>query len=211
LLPVDPMTDAPSISQCPYCQGSSFVGEADVMDTWMTSSLTPLINSKWNGKRFERESLYPMSVRVQAFEIIRTWLYYTVLKSHYHTDSLPWKAVMISGWGLDQAGKKISKSRGNYTPPHEIIERYSADALRYWAASANLGANLNYQEKEVAQGVKLCNKLWNACKLMHLHVSGKEAKVLTLDALSNPTDFWVLTQLNEVIEKATSSFENFYF
>jgi valyl-tRNA synthetase len=210
-LPVDPLTDASPLTECPHCQGKSFSGETDVMDTWMTSSLTPLINCRWDGERTGYKDLYPMSVRVQAFEIIRTWLYYTVLKSHFHTDSLPWKAAMISGWGLDQHGKKISKSRGNYTPPQDIIDRYSADALRYWAASANLGANLNYNEGEVAQGVKLANKLWNACKFMHSHAVQNPNSIAVPMIPTNPTDFWILHKLNETLEKATVSFEQYDF
>ena len=120
LLPVDPTVDpVPEGAEC-LCGSKSFAGEQDVMDTWMTSSLTPLINARWAYDDKERmDKIYPQSIRVQAFEIIRTWLFYTVVKSHYHTDSLPWKDVMISGWGLDDKGKKMSKSLGEFCRPHD--------------------------------------------------------------------------------------------
>ncbi len=139
-LPVDPLM-APCPRPCTHCGSADLRPEPDVMDTWMTSSLTPFINANWamwNDKPGlerpiqdqPRPVIYPAGVRVQAHEIIRTWLFYTVAKSHLHTDSLPWKDVMISGWGLDKQGKKMSKRLGNFVEPGEIIHKYSADALR---------------------------------------------------------------------------------
>ena len=114
LLPVDPRESAPDVLHCSNCQATALSPELQVMDTWMTSSLTPLINVHWGTKNSSVGKIYPMNLRVQAFEIIRTWLFYTVVKSQYHTESLPWKSVMISGWGLDAQGKKMSKSKGNF-------------------------------------------------------------------------------------------------
>jgi len=144
-LPVDPLEDACPASACPKCGGNEFRGDPDVMDTWMTSSLSPLINANWAGSpdRLGSMKLYPMTVRVQAFEIIRTWLFYTMAKSHFHTNSLPWRDVMISGWGLNENGRKISKrdleqftdaSGYNRYDPYAVIRKFGADAVRFWAA-----------------------------------------------------------------------------
>src|SRR5438552_11630947 len=111
-----------------------------------------------------------MSIRPQAFEIIRTWLFYTVLKSHLHTQSLPWTDVMISGWGLDPKGKKISKRSGNFVEANKVIEKYSADALRYWAAGSTLGHDLRYNEQDVAAGRKIVVKLWNVLKFVSTNI-----------------------------------------
>ena len=179
-LPVDPTETSAPYSSCPKCSGSSFVPEKDVMDTWMTSSLTPLINSDWaTPEKGRMDMIYPMTVRVQGFEIIRTWLFYTVAKSHVHTDSLPWNDVMISGWGLTEQGKKISKrdldkaadkDGFNRYEPYQVIKKYGADSLRYWATLSSLGNDLRYSEKDVKVGRKLLTKLWNASTLLIQHL-----------------------------------------
>ena len=207
-LPVDPTLHSPHTKECSKCGSKEFRPESDVMYTWMTSSLTPLINSHCGDKETRIRQMYPMTVRVQAFEIIRTWLFYTLVKSHLHTNSLPWNDVMISGWGLDAHGKKMSKSKGNFVPPEEIIEKYGADALRYWAAGAHLGANLNYTEEEVKEGRKLCLKLWNASRFISEHIAEvNESMPRTLQ----PSDEWILSRLSTVIETATTSFKKYDF
>lgn len=146
-LPVDPLENACPHGACATCGAGQWQADPDVMDTWMTSSLTPLICSNWAGTpgRITAPDVYPMSVRVQAFEIIRTRLFYTVIKSHLHTKSLPWKDVMISGWGLNESGKKISKrDLEQYTDangysryePYGVIKKFGADAVRYWQPAA---------------------------------------------------------------------------
>ncbi len=208
LLPIDPTLQMPHIKECPKCGKNEFRPESDVMDTWMTSSLTPLINAEWGDSKTRINKIYPMTVRVQAFEIIRTWLFYTLVKSHLHTNSLPWKDVMISGWGLDAHGKKMSKSKGNFVPPEEIIEKYGADALRYWAAGAHLGANLNYTEEEIKEGRKLCLKLWNASRFISEHISNVEE---SMPKKLQPSDEWILSRLTTVIETTTASFKKYDF
>ncbi|MFH1729121.1 MAG: valine--tRNA ligase [Pseudomonadota bacterium] len=210
-LPVDPTQDSPSIDTCPKCGHKEFIGEKDVMDTWMTSSLTPLINALWKEEVNRENQVYPMTVRVQGFEIIRTWLFYTVVKSHFHTDSLPWETVMISGWGLDEHGKKMSKSKGNFVTPDFVMNKYSADALRYWSASVNLGNNLNYSEDEVAQGKKLANKLWNASKFIEMHLTDFDCEKHNDAEIINVVDKWILSRLNRVIESATKNFKVYEF
>lgn len=208
-LPVDPTQTPKLIDKCDKCGSGNVVPEKDVMDTWMTSSVTPLINAYWQydqGKNM-MDKIYPMTLRVQAFEIIRTWLFYSVVKGHYHTDSLPWGNAMISGWGLDEHGKKISKSLGNFIDPQKIIDNYSADSLRFWAASANLGQNLRYNEEEVRVGKKTVTKIWNAAKFVISHLTDyhPEEKVDLKDL--HAADRWILHKLNKTLENYIKAFD----
>jgi len=207
-LPVDPLTDKPKINNCPKCNNDDFIQETDVMDTWMTSSLTPLINAKWAYQNSLQEKIYPMSLRPQAFEIIRTWLFYTIAKSHFHTNSVPWENVMISGWGLDKNGKKMSKSLGNFVAPEEVIKKYSADSLRYWSAGATLGHDLRYNEEDVKNGKRLLIKLWNAARYLYQNLEdfypGQQIQRSTIDK-------WMLSKLQDVISNTTDFFENYEY
>ncbi len=208
-LPVDPSYQAPKIKKCPNCKSANIVGEKDVMDTWMTSSVTPLINARWGEKDNLMDKIYPMSVRVQGFEIIRTWLFYTAVKSFYHTESLPWENVMISGWGLDGKGKKMSKSLGNFTEVEPVIEKYSADALRYWAAGSNLGSNLRYIESEVKDGDKVAAKLWNATRLVSDFIEKFDYKNFKGEIM--PADKWILAKLQKATGRATKEYESYEY
>jgi valyl-tRNA synthetase len=212
-LPIDPTAEPNHFAKCPKCGSQNIRPEEDVMDTWMTSSLTPLINAKW--KYPENESLmkkiYPMSLRVQAFEIIRTWLFDTVVKSDYHTDSLPWKDVMISGWGLDEKGRKISKSLGNFVAPEMLISKYSADALRYWSAEATLGQNLRYNEEEIKVGKKTINKLWNASKFVFMHLENYEYLDYFDQSKLENADLWILEELKLAIVDYHKNFANYEY
>ncbi len=211
-LPVDPMMKSPPEGTTCTCGHTVFIPEKDVMDTWMTSSLTPLINAKWAFDENLMKRIYPMSIRVQAFEIIRTWLFYTVAKSHHHTDSLPWTDVMISGWGLDDRGRKMSKSSGNHVPPEPVIVKYGADALRYWSAKATLGNDLRYHERDVANGKRLMTKLWNAGKFvaMQLFDENDERRTLT-PGVPTTIDRWVRSRLQQVIAEAGSYMERYEY
>ncbi|HLD15715.1 MAG TPA: valine--tRNA ligase [Candidatus Nanoarchaeia archaeon] len=200
-LPVEPIQDKPK-KKC-KCGSSEFNPETDVMDTWMTSSVTPLINSDWT----ERKEIYPMDLRPQAHDIIRTWAFYTIVKSYTHTKSIPWKDIMISGHGLDVKGQKISKSKGNFILAEDIINKYSADALRYYAASIKLGEDSPYQEKEVLTGHKTVNKLWNSSKLVLVNLKNYKLEKVKLEVM----DRWLLSKLNQVIHKATVEFDNYEY
>lgn len=148
------------------CGCKEFYPDKGVMDTWATSSLTPLINAKWEEKD-ERSYLIPMSMRTQAHEIIRTWAFYTIVKSLYHTGKLPWKDLMISGFVLAKKGEKISKSKGNAgSSPKELIARYGADAVRYWTASNRLGTDTWFEEKDIASSNRFLTKFWNSAKFI---------------------------------------------
>jgi len=217
---MDPtMTPCPQ-DACERCGGGSFRPEPDVMDTWMTSSLTPLLNANWTewhaGANADapiaaqaRPAIYPMGVRVQAFEIIRTWLFYTVAKSHLHTGSVPWRDVMISGWGLDRQGKKMSKRAGNFVDPAEVIAKYSADSLRYWAAGATLGQDLRYLEDDVKGGKRLLTKIWNSTRFAMQQLGGYVRGAVA----EQPTvaDRWVRSELVGVVNTATSAFEQYEY
>ena len=195
-LPVDPLEGVP------HGYGADELRpETDIMDTWMTSSMTPLINARW-GEEDENRSLYPSNVRPQAHDIIRTWLFYSVIKGIYHTGSVPFNKVMISGHGHDKHGKKMSKSKGNIVTPEKVITDYSADAFRLWAAHATLGNDVRFKEQEVAEQRGLINKLWNAAKFSSLHATPSSHEVLYEPEL---IDRWILHYLNETASETKES------
>ena len=219
-LPIDPLMTPCPLAHCAACGGASFRPEPDVMDTWMTSSLTPLLNANWAAwddvqgpatpeRDRARPAIYPMGVRVQAFEIIRTWLFYSVAKSHLHTDGLPWRDVMISGWGLDRTGKKMSKRAGNFVDPAEIIAKYSADALRYWAAGATLGHDLRWNEEDVKGGKRLLTKLWNSSRFALMYLDGWQPG--SVAEAPTPADRWIRSRLVAVVHEATQAFEEYEY
>ena len=145
-LPVDPSTDVPDgFSEDQRGKPGGFVGDPDIMDTWATSSLTPEIAGKWEDDPELFASVYPMDLRPQAHEIIRTWLFSTIVRSELEHGQLPWRHAAISGWILDPDRKKMGKSVGNAVTPLDYLEKYSADAVRYWAGSARLGADTDLQ------------------------------------------------------------------
>lgn len=208
-LPVDPTEQKPKISKCPKCGGKKIVPEQDVLDTWQTSSLTPIIAQKLVKEKNVQEKLYPSTLRPQAHEIIRTWLFYTIVKSEYHHGHLPFRDAMISGHGLDEQGRKISKRLGNYIPPQKIIEEYGADAARYWATGAMLGQNLRFSLDEVKMGRKTTTKLWNAARFMSMNV--KKAELLKNTDAVEPADAWIVEELNKTITEVTSAFEKYEY
>lgn len=168
-LPIDPMSAVPpGYNEEQRNRPGGFIGESDVFDTWFTSSLTPQIASQAFTEPARHAKLFPADMRPQSHEIIRTWAFYTLAKAMLHEDSVPWKHVVISGWVLDPDKKKMSKSKGNSaTAPVQLIERYGADALRYWAASARLGSDTAFDEQVLKVGRRLVTKLYNASKLVH--------------------------------------------
>lgn len=196
-LPIDPAT-TPAPGPC-ACGSRDLAAAEEVMDTWFTSSLTPQIA----GRLLEAPALYqrvfPMELRPQAHDIIRTWTFYTIVKSHFHFGALPWRTVMLSGHALDPAGRKLDKKRGGgATAPAALIERYGADAVRYWACRASLGADQPLAEETMRQGRRLVAKLWNAARLCAPHLRDEPASApMTL------TDRWLLATLQRTIAEAT--------
>ncbi len=210
-LPVDPSTDVPD-AYTPEQRGvpGGFVGDPDVMDTWATSSLTPQIAAGHTagpaGASEDRElfaSVFPMDLRPQAHDIIRTWLFSTILRSQLDYDALPWSDAAISGWVLDPDRKKMSKSKGNVVTPMHLLEEYGADAVRYWAASGRPGTDTAFDQQQMKVGRRLAVKLLNASKfaLADLPAEG--------DALSNPLDRAMIARLAAVVADATSSFDDY--
>ena len=204
-LPVDPSDTEPPHA-CP-CGSNSFTPERDVMDTWATSSLSPQIVGRWLQDPVFFERVFPLSMRSQAHEIIRTWAFYSIVKAHFHQASIPWKAILVSGWGLAPEGAgKISKSRGGGPmAPIELLDRYSADAARYWAASTGVGKDAVISEEKVQAGAKLVTKLWNVARFSERFLAGyvtpRDAPALT------PADRWIASATNRLIRAATAYFD----
>ena len=195
-LPVNPLTDKPPVNCCPKCGCQEFVPESDVMDTWATSSVTPLINMHYGEKDNYEALLKPMSLRTNASEIIRTWDFYTIVKSFYHFGMRPWDNVMISGFVMASKGEKISKSKGNSkVEPLALIDQYSADVIRYWAASGRLGTDIVFSEETLLRGKKLINKLWNVAKFIEMHLSDYTDKPFTEYEY---IDKWILGSFQEM-------------
>ncbi len=191
-LPLNPL-EQPYTGTC-ACGCQDFVPEAAVLDTWATSSVTPQINERLGIQ------LVPMSMRTHAHEIIRTWTFYTIVRSLYHTGQLPWKDLMISGFVLAGKGEKISKSKNNASlSPKQLIESHSADALRYWAASAKLGTDSYFSEEELRGSKRFLTKLWNASKFALSHLEDMDIHQQAF----LPVDRWIMERSKEVIGKAT--------
>lgn len=198
-LPVNPLKDAPTCAKCEKCGCTDFTPETDIMDTWATSSMTPFINTNWIDDKEFSQKLMPMSLRPNAHDIIRTWDFYTIVKSIYHTGDIPWKNIMISGFVMASKNEKISKRKENSKiEPNTLINTYSSDVVRYWTATASLGCDVVFAEEEFKNGKKLVNKLWNASKfiLMHLNDYNKNSTPSLL-----PMDEWIIAKFNVMYKK----------
>ncbi len=202
-LPVDPTQTAPSHSCA--CGNTDLRPDPDVMDTWATSSVSPQIAGQMldNPALFER--LFPMQLRPQAHDIIRTWAFYTIAKSHFHFGTMPWKTLMISGHALAPAGGKISKSKSNSAvDPIALIERYGADAMRYWACSGSIGADQQVDETLMKQGARLVTKLWNASRFIGLQIADCRLQI-DFDNL-HWSDRFLLSSLQRLVAQTTKQF-----
>ncbi len=205
-LPVNPMTSKPKHA-CPKCGSMDFEPETDVLDTWATSSCTPQINCRWIDDKELYDRMMPMDVRPNAHEIIRTWDLYTITKSLYHSNCLPWRNLMISGFVLASKGEKISKSKGNAKEtPEGLIGEYGADITRYWAANGGLGRDVFFSYDEFKNGARLTNKLWNASKFVLMFLEGytpkKPAKLLAMDK-------YIMATFNSLVKSATKHLDNY--
>lgn len=204
MLPVDPYSDtAPGFDESQRNQPNGFVGDPDVMDTWATSSLTPQIQSHWLLNPKQHKKLFPMDVRPQAHEIIRTWAFSTIVKAWMHEDEIPWKNVLISGWVLDPDRKKMSKSKGNVITPQGLFDEYSSDAIRYWASRARLGADTACDPAVFKIGSKLIVKLFNASRFVLMQLTDP---VPSLEKVSCALDKAMISTMVDLIETATKAF-----
>jgi valyl-tRNA synthetase len=219
-LPVDPQADAaPGYTESQRDQPGGFTGEKDIMDTWATSSLTPQIVCGWRDDADLFARTFPMDLRPQGQDIIRTWLFSTAVRSHLEHDVLPWKHAAISGWILDPDRKKMSKSKGNVVTPMGLLEQHGSDAVRYWAASARLGTDAAFDEGQMKNGRRLAMKVLNASKFVlgatgiataadaSLEAGIEAAAHVAAAPVTEPLDKAMLAGLAAVIETATAALE----
>jgi valyl-tRNA synthetase len=205
LLPIDPSTDAPAgYTEAQRGQPGGFIGDPDVMDTWATSSLTPQIAGKWQDDNDLFDRVFPFDVRPQGHDIIRTWLFSTMVRSHFEHDVAPWSHVALSGWILDPDRKKMSKSKGNVVTPSDLFDSYGSDAVRYWAVGARPGVDTAFSEDQMKVGRKLATKLLNVTKFV-LGIGEVADDVVPTEAI----DVAMLHRLAGVVEEATKAFEEF--
>jgi valyl-tRNA synthetase len=204
-LPVDPSTDVPDgYTEAQRGRPGGFVGDPDVMDTWATSSLTPQIATHWVDDPDLFGRVFPMDMRPQGHDIIRTWLFSTVVRAHYEHDSLPWTHAALAGWILDPDRKKMSKSVGNVVTPMPLLQQYGSDAIRYWAASGRPGVDTALDEGQMKIGRKLALKILNASRFtlsFPQPVAGA--------AVTEPLDQAMLSRLALVVGEATDAFDGF--
>jgi valyl-tRNA synthetase len=216
-LPVDPLRDLPA----GYSR-DEVEADRDVMDTWSTSSVSPQLNSHGIAPGFmiderRHNKLFPADLRPQAHEILRTWAYYTMLKSHLHQNTLPWKNIMISGWCLAEDKSKMSKSKGNILSPENLLEQFGADIIRYWSASSRLGSDTAYSQDVMNNGKRLVNKLWNAAKFVsgHFDKIPNEYKSKNLTELEDKIccdfDKYFIKKLSTLVESTSAEFEKYEY
>ena len=207
-LPVDPSTDVPQgflAEQRGAANG--FTGDPDIMDTWATSSLTPQLAGHWVDDRELFERIFPMDVRPQGHDIIRTWLFSTMVRSNFEHDVAPWKNACLSGWILDPDRKKMSKSKGNVVTPSDLFDQYGSDAVRYWAACARPGVDTAFSEDQMKVGRKLATKLLNLTKFV---LGAAASETTNVDAQPKDlVDQAMLVRLAEVVDAATVALEQF--
>jgi valyl-tRNA synthetase len=207
-LPVDPTTDAPEgFSEDQRGKPGGFVGDPDVMDTWATSSVTPQIVCGWDDDPELFAATFPMDLRPQGPEIIRTWLFATMLRSHFEHDVVPWRHTTINGWILDPNRKKMSKSKGNVVTPMSMLEQYGSDAVRYWACNGRPGTDTALDEGVMKIGRRLAIKILNASKFALGRLG--DGPVPGLDAVHEALDVALLAELAKLIEGATLAHEGF--
>jgi len=223
-LPVDPTTDLPA-----GYEAHEVEGERDVMDTWATSSVSPQLNTRAINDEFalndaalaNHKRQFPMALRPQAHEIIRTWAFYTIVKALHHENAVPWTDIAISGWCLASDGSKMSKSKGNVIDPIKLLDEYGTDPVRYWTGTSRLGQDTALSPNTLKQGKRLVTKLWNAAKLAGMSIEKAQAEgVLTpttpkadieAGVITHPLDQWLLGELSATVTKATEAFENYEY
>jgi len=205
-----PWIDKPPFDRCSYCNGRDFIGEDRTFDTWMDSSITPLFISRYGKDEEFFKYTYPIALRPQAKDIVRTWLHYTILRCYQLTGKAPFASAWIMGYGLDEKGERMSKSKGNVIDPLPIIKRYGADTFRFWSASeVNLGYDFRCSEQRIAGTQKFLTKLWNTARFISLFpiIDDSSIDLGTLEA----TDRWILAELSILVERCMKGYNEFNF
>ncbi|MFA7562803.1 MAG: valine--tRNA ligase, partial [Methanoculleus sp.] len=205
-LPIDPTVDKPKIP-CPQCGGTDFTGEADVLDTWMDSSISVLHVTGWDGTG--RPPYFPAQLRPQGHDIIRTWAFYTILRAKALIGGHPWNEILVNGMVLGEDGFKMSKSRSNIISPEEIVVQYGADALRQWGAGgATIGSDIMFNWNDVVAASRFQTKLWNIFRFVMGHLdSGTESTAPVTELI----DRWLLVRLSETVAEVTAAMEGYQF
>ncbi len=201
---IDPTSDKPPVDKCPKC-GGELKGCEDVFDTWMDSSISPLYNTFWYRDDEKFKKYYPMSLRPQAHDIIRTWAFYTILRCSLLTDEKPFENMMMGGFILSEDGTPMHASLGNVIDPLEVINDYGSDAFRCYAASCALGEDNPFRKKDVIRGVKLLRKIWNVQQFITNIVKDEKPKEI------EPTDIdkWILTKYSKLVKKSIKQMDRF--
>ncbi len=200
-----PWSDKCPIEKCTKCESTEFVGEERTFDTWMDSSVSPLFVSKYNRDQDFFNKVYPTTIRPQAKDIVRTWLYYTLLRCEQLTGSKPWSEAWVMGYGLDEKGMKMSKSKGNAIDPLPVIEKLGADTFRFWSASEiNHGYDFRCNEQKIESTKKFLSKLWNVSRFLSSFPVIESGK-------PSPTDEWILSELNNLVKECKKGYNEYNF
>jgi valyl-tRNA synthetase len=203
---VDPTATPPRKDRCEMC-GGSYVGSTDVFDTWMDSSISPLYNAFWERDERLFRKLYPMTMRPQGLEIIRTWAYYTILRSMLLLDEKPWKETMIHGFIMAPDGTPMHSSAGNVIDPMPLIAKYGGDAMRYYAATCALGIDHAFKEQELVRGGRLATKAWNIMRMVGSACKTRPGAPPSM----RPLDKWILSRFGSLVREVEASCDKYRF
>nr|AFK24994.1 valyl-tRNA synthetase [uncultured archaeon] len=200
-----PWKDKAPFDKCDKCGNAEFVGEERTFDTWMDSSVSPLFISKYKKDEEFFKRTYPSTLRPQAKDIVRTWLYYTILRCEQLTGKAPWSEAWIMGYGLDEKGMKMSKSKGNVVDPLPVIQKFGADTFRFWSASEiNHGYDFRCSEQKIETTKKFLSKLWNVSRFISSYPVVQKAKL-------TPTDAWILSELDNLVKECKKGYSEYNF
>jgi valyl-tRNA synthetase len=201
-----PWKEKPPFDKCVKCGGTEFTGEDRTFDTWMDSSISPLYITKFGKDQKLFDYAYPAAIRPQAKDIIRTWLHYTMLRCVQLTGKLPWSEAWIMGYGVDEKGEKMSKSKGNVIDPFPVMQKYGADTFRFWSASeANLGYDFRCSEQRIAGSQKFLSKLWNLGRFLSSFEVVEEMPEL------EASDRWMLAELDRLVQECNKGYDDYNF
>lgn len=200
-----PWKDKPPFKKCDKCGCKEFIGDTRTFDTWVDSSISPLFISKYGRDKKFFSRTYPNSLRPQGKEIVRTWLYYTLLRCYQLTKKSPFEHAWIMGYGVDEHGEKMSKSKGNVIDPIPLLEKYGADVFRFWSATeSSLGSDFRCSEQRIASAGKFLTKLWNVSRFISMFPVVKKTKL-------TDTDKWILAELSKFAEECKKGYQDFNF